>query len=235
LVRLSWPEGHVTNCLQGYNTDEIVNGIGSEHPPAANPCGPTITGVIDNRGPETSPNVLDGYVIEEGAIPQALAPIMQAMLDVLPNKEYPDPFPAAERLRHLFSATKSRFAGPYYKGGSVNRTQTYLIMSHDSNEAILTLENNKPYLQFLGVGRTEHVKKLNEVLAKATKAIGGTLVNSPFHAGWCFALVKNIAENEVCSFPPARRNHGSSARRRYYELRRDRPQRSNRPFRAAIP
>ncbi|KAF7342089.1 FAD/NAD(P)-binding domain-containing protein [Mycena venus] len=168
----------------GYNTDEIVNGVGSEHPSTATPCGPTITGVIDNRGPETSPNVLDGYVIEEGAIPQALAPIIQAMLEILPGKEYPDPFSATERLRHLFSATKSRFLGPYSEGGSVNRMQTYLIMSHDSNEAIITLQNDKPYLQFLGVGRTEHVKKLNEVLANATKAIGGTLVNSPFHAAF---------------------------------------------------
>ncbi|KAJ7248149.1 hypothetical protein B0H12DRAFT_727764 [Mycena haematopus] len=165
----------------GYNTDEIVNGIGNEHPSTSTPPGPTITGVIDCR---TSPNALDGYVIEEGAIPQALAPIIQAMLDVLPEKEYPDPFTATERLRHLFSATKSRFLGPYSEGGSVNRMQTYLIMSHDSNEAIITLQNDKPYLQFLGVGRTEHVKKLNQVLANATKAIGGTLVNSPFHAAF---------------------------------------------------
>ncbi|KAF7366427.1 FAD/NAD(P)-binding domain-containing protein [Mycena sanguinolenta] len=168
----------------GYNTDDIVNGIGSEHPPVATPAGPTITGVIDNRGPETSPNVLDGYVIEEGAIPQALAPLIQAMLEILPEKEYPSPFTAAQRLRHLFSATKSRFLGPYSQGGSVNRMQTYLIMSHDSNEAILTLENDKAYLQFLGVGRTEHVKKLNDVLAHATQAIGGTLINSPFHAAF---------------------------------------------------
>ncbi|KAJ6588572.1 hypothetical protein B0H19DRAFT_923787 [Mycena capillaripes] len=164
-----------------YNTDEIVNGIGSEHPPIETPCGPTITGVIDNRG---SPNVLDGYVLEEGAIPQALAPFIQAMLAVLPGKEHPDPYPATERLRHLLSSTKSRFLGPYTEGGSVNRMQTYLIMSHDSNEALITLKNDKPYLQFLGVGRTEHVKKLNEVLANATKAIGGTLINSPFYAAF---------------------------------------------------
>ncbi|KAJ6588514.1 hypothetical protein B0H19DRAFT_1205902 [Mycena capillaripes] len=165
----------------GYNTDEIVNGVGSEHPPIKSPCGPTITGVIDNRG---SPNVLDGYVLEEGAIPQALAPIIQAIIEVLPGKEYPQPFSATERLRHLFSSANSRVFGPYAKGGSVNRMQTYLIMSHDSNEAIITLENDKPYLQFLGVGRSEHVKKLNEVLANATKAIGGTLVNSPFYAAF---------------------------------------------------
>ncbi|KAJ7773668.1 hypothetical protein DFH07DRAFT_952716 [Mycena maculata] len=168
----------------GYNTDEVVNGLGSEDPPAETPCGPTITGVIDNRGPDTSPNVLDGYVIEEGAIPQALASLIQAMLEALPGKVHPDPYTTIERLRHLLSATESRFFGPYAKGGSVERMQTYLIMSHDSNEAIVTLENDEPYLQFLGVGRTEHVKKLHDILADATKAIGGTLINSPFYAAF---------------------------------------------------
>ncbi|KAK7042261.1 FAD/NAD(P)-binding domain-containing protein [Favolaschia claudopus] len=168
----------------GYNTDEIVNGIGSEHPPLSTPCGPTITGVIDNRGASTSPNPLDGYVIEEGAIPQALAPMIQAMLDILPGKEHPDPFTLTSRLRHLLSAAKSRLLGPYARGSSVNRMQTYLIMSHDSNEGILSLDGDKVYLQFLGVGRTEHVKRLNRVLADATKAIGGTLVNSPFYAAF---------------------------------------------------
>jgi hypothetical protein len=37
-------------------------------------------------------------------------------------------------------------------------------------------------LEFLGVGRSAHVKHLNEVLAKATQAVGGTLVQNPFFA-----------------------------------------------------
>lgn len=47
---------------------------------------------------------------------------------------------------------------------------------------MLTLEDDKPRLEFLGVGRSDHVKKLNEILAKATEAVGGTLVNNPFFA-----------------------------------------------------
>ncbi|THU97328.1 FAD/NAD(P)-binding domain-containing protein [Dendrothele bispora CBS 962.96] len=168
----------------GYNTDKIVNGVGRENPPASNPPGPTITGVIDNRGPETSPNVLDGYVIEEGAIPAALAEVLQPLLEVLPGKQRPKQYGIKERIRHGFSSTKTRFLGPYAEGSSVNRTQTYLIMSHDSNEGILTLKGDKPHLEFLGVGRTEHVKVLNEVLAKATSAVGGTFINSPFYAAF---------------------------------------------------
>lgn len=37
-------------------------------------------------------------------------------------------------------------------------------------------------LEFVGVGRSAHVKHLNEVLARATQAVGGTLVQNPFFA-----------------------------------------------------
>jgi len=128
--------------------------------------------------------VLDGYVIEEGAVPAAFAEGLQTLLEVLPGKQYPEQYGIQERIRHVFSSMKTRFLGPYAEGSSVDRTQTYLIMSHDSNEGILTLKNDKPHLEFLGVGRTEHVKVLNEVLAKATSAVGGTFINSPFYAAF---------------------------------------------------
>lgn len=37
-------------------------------------------------------------------------------------------------------------------------------------------------LEFLGVGRSDHVRYLNNLLARATAAVGGTLVQSPFVA-----------------------------------------------------
>ncbi|OMP81766.1 Cholesterol oxidase [Diplodia seriata] len=168
----------------GYNCDEFVNGIGRVKPTADQPPGPTITGVIDNRDAATSPNVLDAYVIQEGAIPEALAPLIQSMLELMPGKQEPKTPSAKDQLQRLMSRADARFLGPYSKNGSVGRTQTYLVMSHDTNEAVLSLENDRPRLQFRGVGRTEHVQRLNSVLAEATHAIGGTLINSPFHAAF---------------------------------------------------
>ncbi|GME39447.1 glucose-methanol-choline oxidoreductase [Neofusicoccum parvum] len=168
----------------GYNTEEIVNGVGRAKPSTESPTGPAITGVIDNRNGKASRNVLDDYVIQEGSIPEALAPLIQSMLEMLPGKRNPDTFTAKDQLRQLLSSTETRFLGPYSKGGSINRTQTYLIMSHDSNEAFVSLEDDKLHLQFKGVGRTEHVQKLNTILAKATSAIGGTLINCPFYAAF---------------------------------------------------
>lgn len=165
-----------------YNTDEIVNGVGIEHPDPKSLPGPTITGIIDNRNPETAKSVLDGYVIEEGVIPGALAPVIQTVLEAMPRKVYPH-FSPIRTIRYFLSKVQSRLFGPYVEGGSVDRTSTYLLMSHDSNEGILTLRENRPSLKFLGVGKTERVSKLREVLATITQKVGGVLVDGPLSVG----------------------------------------------------
>ncbi|KAF9881347.1 glucose-methanol-choline oxidoreductase [Colletotrichum karsti] len=139
----------------GYNMDEEVNSIGKPFPSPYNPIGPTINSVIDDR--EGHENPLDGYVIQEGAIPRSLTPFLQTLLEMMPGS---------------VECT----------GGSMDNTQVYLVMSHDSSQAMLTLKDDKPVLEFLGVGRSDHVRKLNDLLAKATQAMGGTFVNNPFHA-----------------------------------------------------
>jgi hypothetical protein len=49
------------------------------------------------------------------------------------------------------------------------------------NQAVLTLKDDKPMLEFLGVSRSHHVKKLNKLLERATEVVGGTRVQSPFY------------------------------------------------------
>ncbi|KAL1999346.1 hypothetical protein VTN02DRAFT_4657 [Thermoascus thermophilus] len=163
----------------GYNTDYEVNSMGREVPNPERPIGPTITGVIDCRD---QPNALDGFVIEEGAVPQALVPGLQGMLRAMPGKVRPPDISILERVQKKLAESRSTLLGPYTPNGSVERTQVYLIMSHDSNQAIMSLEDNKPVLRFLGVGRSDHVKYLNGILEKATNAVGGTFVNNPFFA-----------------------------------------------------
>lgn len=167
-----------------YNTDRQVNSMGRPYPSPYEPVGPCITGVIDNR--EGHQNPLDGYVIEEGTVPSALAPFLQTMLDLLPGSTEPTGENILLRTKAALQRYGSRFLGPYYKHGAIEKTQIYLIMSHDSNQAILSLKDDKPVLEFLGVGRSYHVKELNDVLEKATQAVGGTLVQNPF-----FALMGN--------------------------------------------
>jgi hypothetical protein len=162
----------------GYNTDHEVNSMARTKPVPGKPVGPTITGIIDCREQE---NALDGFVIEEGAVPAALVTGLQALLETMPGKSLP------KGSAHIFQQFKARktswILGPYADGGSVQKTQIYLIMSHDSNQANLTLtEHGKPIMEFLGVGRSKHVAHLNRVLAEATNAVGGTFINNPFFA-----------------------------------------------------
>ncbi|KIW12716.1 hypothetical protein PV08_09994 [Exophiala spinifera] len=171
--------GNVDILALGYNTDYEANGFCRGTPNPDKPIGPTITGVIDCRD---QPNPLDGFVVEEGAITEALVSIVQPMLELLPGKIFPTNYTMKDMLVHFFARQHSRLY-QYASLGSLEKTQMYLIMSHDSNQAIMRLgRNNRPVLNFLGVGRSDHVKSLNGFLAKMTNAFGGTYINSPFFA-----------------------------------------------------
>ena len=165
----------------GYNGEKMANAIGTDDLAylAKNPVGPTINGMIDMRDEAVAPSVLDGYVIEEGAVPKALAHFLQVMYKLTPGKKIPHGLSLFESVDELASKASSVF-GPWHHGGALNRTMIYLIMSHDDNQATLTLENNKPCLEFYGVERSHHVKKLNELLTKATDKIGASFIPNPF-------------------------------------------------------
>jgi hypothetical protein len=173
----------------GYNTDYEVNSMGKAHPDPSAPVGPTITGIIDRRSQD---NALDGFVIEEGAVPEALVSGLQLLLESMPGKIYPAQWSRLDKLQHSIARKRSWWFGPYSRGGSIQRTQIYLIMSHDSNQANLTLdERGRPVIEFLGVGRSGHVKQLNDLLAKASNVVGGTFINNPLFAA--------LGEQEVCT------------------------------------
>lgn len=70
-------------------------------------------------------------MIEEGTIPEALAPLFQVMADLLPDSISSDESLTSKAHAQL-ARWGSRILGPYYKKGAVERTQVYLIMSHDS-------------------------------------------------------------------------------------------------------
>ncbi len=121
-----------------YNNDVPVNGIGVGEPPAADtgPVGPCITGLIDLRD---TAKLEDGMVIEEGSIPSALAPILPALLASGGDKLGEDTDRGiidfiGERARRR----QSLLFGAYQ--GAANRTQTYLVMSHDDGKGRMALD-----------------------------------------------------------------------------------------------
>ncbi|KAK9384290.1 hypothetical protein V1515DRAFT_633659 [Lipomyces mesembrius] len=142
----------------GYNLGDECDaiGVGPNDPKKRSiteQVGPCITGIIDMRN---SPEVLNRYVIEEGVAPFALWPFLQTLFDLTPHK----------------------FGGPFV--GALKHTMMYLIMSHDDNQGILTLHNDKLRIAFEGVGDTSRVRELQETLARMTVQNGGEFVPGPF-------------------------------------------------------
>ncbi|CAG8576372.1 6145_t:CDS:2, partial [Scutellospora calospora] len=162
----------------GYNTDSLCNGVamGNTNPSDfKEPVGPCITGIIDMRN--SGSNVLEGYVIEEGVIPYALASVANFFLRAIDdNPEVKASDNSGEKMTKTWRKISSSVSN--YKGAMAN-TQTYLIMSHDDNTGYLELRDDKLNIEYDGAGLTKTVKNLNDILKEATNKINGTYIPSP--------------------------------------------------------
>lgn len=161
-----------------YNSDYHINGVGRDSPNhvQTEPCGPTISSCIDMREPEEAPNVKDGFLIQDGVIPEALGPVVQAIIESRTTMMLQF---TRRSLDKFIAIVKSWVYGPYCATGSVGRTAVYLVMSHDENEGTLILEDDHTILQWSGNGGEERGKRLQSVLARTAASIGGTLVQVP--------------------------------------------------------
>jgi len=107
----------------GYNNDSPVNGIGIGHPPReeAEPVGPVIAGLIDLRNTGTPEN---NIVIQEGALPSPLAPLLPAMLGTA-SPMFGVDTDLGDNIEEALRTLKSLAAGAYK--GAVANTQTFLV------------------------------------------------------------------------------------------------------------
>ncbi|KAL6232124.1 hypothetical protein BDW75DRAFT_247402 [Aspergillus navahoensis] len=153
-----------------YNGTKDINGVAGSNRP-----GPTITSMIDRRR-ETqkgarvseSDNQLGGYIIEDGCIPEFCAPLLQFMLllQTVNIKRFFLAFLCSPRTQtgRTLAALKSILRDPFAPGGAIQRTATYLAMSHDSNEITLTLKNDEPHLHGVGEGRGANILHIQDAL-----------------------------------------------------------------------
>lgn len=160
----------------GYNNDAPVNGIGfgSLHE-AEEEVGPTITGIIDLRDEQ----VLDeGIVIEDGAVPSALAGMLPSFLAasarVLGHDTDRGARDAAhEARRELLSVVRGA------RHGAVRNTQVYLVMAHDDGAGRLSLRDDRLRVDWPGVGGLPIFRRIDAWLREATGAHGGTYLKNP--------------------------------------------------------
>jgi cholesterol oxidase len=159
----------------GYNNDATINGIGFGHhrPEGRGPVGPCITSVIDLRH---QPDLQDGMVIEEGSLPGAISAFLPpafAAAAKLTGKDTDKGDFVQEQARELESLVR----GAYH--GSMQNTQTYLVMSHDDGAGRLYLNDDRLRVDWLGVGQQSIFQRANECLEQATRPLGGTYVKNP--------------------------------------------------------
>ena len=156
-----------------YDTDEPTRdvGLGGRVPRADTAVGPTITGLIDLRGP--NPGLGDALIVEDGAIPGALASVIPLMLSAAS-----DGFPDEEtrRLRELAGIPFGSHRGP------VGRTLTYLVMSTDGSGGRIAMENDRIQVVWPECGEQPVFDRDNRLLAEATRALHGRETPDPLWA-----------------------------------------------------
>jgi hypothetical protein len=162
-----------------YNCNQDIGSLGQEQLSnlESKPCGPVITGCIDMRGSAHVSNVRDGYLIQEGAVPEALAPVIQGLLETQTTAV---PSQSTKGMHGLLARIRSWILGPYAEGGSVNRTLAFLTMSHDENEGTMSLRDDVIVLQWSGIGSKRRSENIDSVLLEMTENLGGVLVKAPF-------------------------------------------------------
>jgi cholesterol oxidase len=159
----------------GYNCTPELDGLGLGHRAVGTmpPVGPTITSVIDMRN---QPSFQDDLIIEEGAIPGALAPILPLMFKVAAATGGSNTAPQngiAQELRQADSFLR----GPYH--GATMHSQTYLVMGHEANTGTMMLQSDQLRIDWPSVGTEPVFQRMNARLFEATAALEGISVKDP--------------------------------------------------------
>lgn len=134
-----------------YDCDERIDGIGrGSRVDAAGPVGPSITAAVDLR---TARSPREGLVIQEGAIPSPLAPLLPLGMLLAAAKAarragvVPEPRRVWRRL-HSLAVDRPR--------GSMARTLTLLAMGTDDRCGQLTLAGDRPLVSWPGAAASPH-------------------------------------------------------------------------------
>lgn len=162
----------------GYNNDYPINGIGLGDRIASakvDKVGPCITGIIDLRNRSV---LQDGMTLEEGSVPGPIRDVLKSTLMPLSGIIGKDTdLGFADFIREKWREVVSFFRGPFT--GALDRTQVYLVMSHDDGRGELALEKDRINISWPGVGKQRIFEKVSDTLKSATRALGGTYVQNP--------------------------------------------------------
>ena len=160
-----------------YGCRREIRGVGYGHrdPRDQEAVGPCVTGHIDMR---RQADVNDGIVIEEFTTPGALAgllPLAVAKAGSALRKRAGEELELALAMEE--SEVEDLLLGPYEAGGA--NTQAYLVTTHERGSGRVYLKNGRLQIEWPEVGRQPVFERVNEVLAEATRPLGGSYLINP--------------------------------------------------------
>ncbi len=163
----------------GYNTEFAIGavGTGDAKPDPANPPGPGASGLIDLRDAGATPE--DGIIIQDAVLPSAFAADMPAVLASAATSFGVCPELSTERnLARLLREAESLLPGS--SAGAIAHTQTYLALTHDRAQGLLTLgETGRAHIVWPEENGGAGPLEIGRLLQRASFALGGTYVASP--------------------------------------------------------
>lgn len=151
--------------------------------------GPVITGLIDYRDTE---NVMDGYVVEEGAIPAQAALFLRTIYQVMSETSSKSIRTNQDQSLQEKVERNARELASYVAGvhrGAMANTQTFLVMSHDDARGELELKDDRIRINWPGVGSSRNFSRLDGLLEPLAEAVRGTYVRDPLTAATDEAVV----------------------------------------------
>lgn len=161
----------------GYNNRAPVDAIGWGKRPRDEvvPVGPTLTGMIDLRGQE---RLADGCVVQDGAVPGALAEVTLSGLMV-----------AAAALGRAGArgveedaagvAREMESAALGARAGALRHTSVFIVTAHDDAGGELGLVGDRVQVTWPQVGLSREVSQIQEALERVIAPNGGIFVPSP--------------------------------------------------------
>lgn len=139
------------------------------------PPGPTITGAVDLRNTKS---FRDGMIIEEGAIPSPLAPLLPLSFEAAALSGKDTDSGLSDWLTEHRNRIESLVKGSYE--GAVHHTQVMLTMAHDDGAGEIRLDDlGRPRVHWPGVARQQIFADIARRGEEIGRALGATWIENP--------------------------------------------------------
>jgi cholesterol oxidase len=157
----------------GVETRKAVHGVGygKRRPAKRRVPGPCVTTMIDDRASKGP----DGIVIQDAVIPAMLGRLTTLALavNVLAHRRKRRPW----LISRLGAVVRSFVTGG--RSGSLDDTQTLLVMGHDDGHGRIELHEDRVRIDWDGVGTSAYYERANDQLHATAERGGGTYAPNP--------------------------------------------------------